>query len=113
MAGYVADLYAKPLTLTRRQGGEQAVATPNRLFEAVMETGRKGLFVQRFKGLGEMNPEQLWETTLNPDNRMLLQVKVEHSEEAEEAFSTLMGDIVEPRREFIQQNALKVENLDA
>ena len=78
-----------------------------------MEAGRKGVSVQRFKGLGEMNPDQLWETTLDPDNRTLLQVKVNDIDEAEEVFSTLMGGVVEPRRDFIQENALKVSNLDA
>ncbi len=111
MAGYIAELYKAPLNL-HRKNDERVIATPNRLFDAIMEIGRKGIAVQRFKGLGEMNPDQLWDTTLNPENRTLLQVKVEHSEEAEQAFSTLMGDLVEPRRDFIVSNALKVENLD-
>jgi DNA gyrase subunit B len=78
----------------------------------VIEIGSKGIDIQRYKGLGEMNPEQLWATTLDPSVRTLLQVKVNHVDEAEEIFSTLMGDLVEPRREFIQQNALNVANLD-
>lgn len=92
---------------------ETVVSTPSLLFEAIMEAGRKGMSIQRFKGLGEMNPDQLWETTLDPDNRTLLQVKINDVDEAEEVFSTLMGGIVEPRRDFIQANALKVSNLDA
>jgi len=86
---------------------------PVDLVEAIFEIGKIGLSLQRYKGLGEMNPEQLWETTLNPENRSLLQVKVDHLDAAEETFSTLMGDIVEPRRDFIQTNAMKVSNLDA
>ena len=85
---------------------------PRTLLEAVYEAGRKGISMQRYKGLGEMNPDQLWETTLNRDVRTLLQVKIGDLTEADEIFSKLMGDVVEPRREFIQENALSVSNLD-
>jgi DNA gyrase subunit B len=89
-----------------------AITLPSQLLEAVLATGRKGLSISRYKGLGEMNAEQLWETTLDPDNRILLQVKVEDADVTDEIFTRLMGDVVEPRREFIQQNALNVANLD-
>ena len=103
--------YASPVKFTRK-GAEVTVHTPAQLFQAIMDIGRKGLSSQRFKGLGEMNPEQLWETTLDPTKRTLLQVSVADASDADEAFSTLMGDVVEPRRDFIQSNALKVINLD-
>ncbi len=91
---------------------DRAISGPTALLETVLENGRKGLSIQRYKGLGEMNPEQLWQTTLDPNSRRLLQVKISHDDEVEEVFSTLMGDVVEPRREFIQANAHKVANLD-
>ncbi len=110
-AEMVAKDFASPVTLERKQVITTA-QSPAGLFNTVMDIGRKGLSFQRFKGLGEMNPEQLWETTLDPDNRILLQVEVGHTEEADDTFTTLMGDVVEPRRNFIQENALQVENLD-
>ncbi len=125
-----AELYARPAQLVRAgdasadedepgEGEEEivvsaddAITRPTELLDAVLAAGRKGLSVQRYKGLGEMNAEQLWETTLDPDNRALLQVKVEDADVTDEIFTRLMGDVVEPRREFIQDNALNVANLD-
>ena len=91
---------------------ETMVAGPASAFDRILAQGRKGLSIQRFKGLGEMNPEQLWKTTLDPQVRTLLQVRVGDAEDAAQVFSTLMGDVVEPRRDFIVGNALKVANLD-
>ena len=97
-----ADTKGKPVPVSR----------PSELLEAVLAAGRKGLSIQRYKGLGEMNAEQLWETTLDPSNRSLLRVEVAQADVADEIFTRLMGDVVEPRREFIQDNALSVANLD-
>src|SRR6516225_9794968 len=105
------EVYEGSGTLTARDK-TYPITGPVTLVEAVMELGRRGIDVQRYKGLGEMNPEQLWETTLDPEVRSLLQVKINHADSAEETFSTLMGDLVEPRRDFIQANALSVANLD-
>ncbi|MBN8292308.1 DNA topoisomerase (ATP-hydrolyzing) subunit B [Rhodobacter sp. NTK016B] len=105
-------VYRDASSLVRRER-HQNIYGPTDLLNAMLEEGERGLSLQRYKGLGEMNPNQLWETTLDPDARTLLQVKVDDVAEADDIFSKLMGDIVEPRREFIQKNALSVENLDA
>jgi DNA gyrase subunit B len=105
------EVYREPSRLVRKDR-EQPVHGPSGLLKAILEEGEKGLTLQRYKGLGEMNPEQLWETTLDPEARTLLQVKIDDLAEADDIFTKLMGDVVEPRREFIQQNALSVENLD-
>ncbi len=111
MAKELQENYERPATLTRKDDSVR-IAGPMDLLATVLKLGQKGLSVQRYKGLGEMNPEQLWETTLDPDARTLLQVQVKELDDADEVFSTLMGDVVEPRREFIQSNALNVVNLD-
>ena len=95
-----------------RKDREQLIHGPTELLSAILTEGEKGLTLQRYKGLGEMNPDQLWETTLDPAARVLNQVKIDDLAEADDIFTKLMGDVVEPRREFIQQNALSVENLD-
>ena len=111
MVGDLQEAYGKPAVLETKDS-QDTIDGPTKLSELIQQIGKKGLAVNRYKGLGEMNPDQLWETTLDPNQRTLLQVKVNHSEEAAEVFSTLMGDVVEPRRDFIQENALKVANLD-
>lgn len=105
------EFYAKPAVL-KTKDGDIPVQGPVSLAEAIFRIGKKGIAINRYKGLGEMNPEQLWETTLDANVRRLLQVKITHQDEAEQVFSCLMGDVVEPRRDFIQTNALNVANLD-
>ncbi|NNU58985.1 DNA topoisomerase (ATP-hydrolyzing) subunit B [Ochrobactrum soli] len=111
VAGRMSETFAEPPML-RRKDRSDVLSGPMALLDAVFVTGRKGLTLQRYKGLGEMNAEQLWETTLDPNVRSLLQVKVTDATDADSLFSRLMGDEVEPRREFIQENALSVANLD-
>nr|WP_156423879.1 DNA topoisomerase (ATP-hydrolyzing) subunit B [Erythrobacter sp. YT30] len=135
LAGPQADAYEQPVQLVKASdapdeseagsddagdetdatpaiSGDNAITRPTQLLDAVFTAGRKGLSISRYKGLGEMNAEQLWETTLDPEHRVLLQVKVEDADVTDEIFTRLMGDVVEPRREFIQDNALNVANLD-
>ncbi|MEO1468268.1 MAG: DNA gyrase subunit B, partial [Pseudomonadota bacterium] len=111
MSEALAETYDRPARLLRK-GGETPVRGPTELLDIIMAEGEKGVSVQRYKGLGEMNADQLWETTLDPDARTLLQVRVEQMTEADELFAKLMGDVVEPRRAFIQENALSVADLD-
>jgi DNA gyrase subunit B len=116
---WLREVFNKPVELLMERGRGDSARTsifihgPSALYEKIQEQGRKGLAIQRYKGLGEMNPEQLWETTLDPNARTLLKVRVEDAQKADDLFSTLMGDVVEPRREFIQDNALRVRNVDA
>ena len=133
LAGEEAEVYAAPSRLVRMAApaaepteteaeaedeaatpvrGGDAITRPSQLVDAVFAAGRKGLSIQRYKGLGEMNAEQLWETTLDPNHRLLLQVKIEDADVTDEILTRLMGDVVDPRREFIQENALNVANLD-
>lgn len=111
MTQALQETYAQPARLIRKDR-ELPIYGPLDLLAAIFLEGEKGLSLQRYKGLGEMNPEQLWETTLDPVARTMLQVRIDDVAEAEDLFTKLMGDVVEPRREFIQQNALSVENLD-
>jgi DNA gyrase subunit B len=105
MAADLQAVYLKAGTITRKDETRE-IRSPSQLLEAIFDWGRKGMTLQRYKGLGEMNAEQLWETTLDENVRTLLQVKVQHADEAEDLFTKLMGEVVEPRREFIQDNAL-------
>ena len=104
-------LKAFPVQVINDQQPQQ-IQTPGELLDFFMEEGKKGLAIQRYKGLGEMNPLQLWQTTMNPENRTLLQIRVEDMVEADGMFTILMGDKVEPRRDFIYQHALEVRELD-
>jgi DNA gyrase subunit B len=106
----IRELDQPPLVVV--DGGETIVATRDALVDHILAEGKKGITISRYKGLGEMNADELWETTMEPATRTLLQVRLEDDEVAENIFTTLMGDAVEPRRQFIEDNALNVRNLD-
>jgi DNA gyrase subunit B len=108
----IAGLHRGPCTISDGTGKEIVTRTLEEFVRVVMDSAKDGASVQRYKGLGEMNPEQLWETTMNPETRTLLKVTMEDAVGADEMFTVLMGDAVEPRREFIERNALDVVNLD-
>ncbi|MBX3532399.1 MAG: DNA gyrase subunit B, partial [Rhizobiaceae bacterium] len=110
-AASLRQIYGRQAVLKRKEA-QETISGPRALLDAIFNAGRKGISLQRYKGLGEMNAEQLWETTLDPNARSLLQVKVTDATDADSLFARLMGDEVEPRREFIQDNALSVANLD-
>ncbi len=110
-AAQLQEIYARPAKL-RRKDSDSVIHGPTSLLEAIFSVGRKGITTQRYKGLGEMNPDQLWETTLDANVRSLLKVQIRELDEADDIFTKLMGDTVEPRRDFIRDNALNVANLD-
>ncbi len=109
--GYMKELGKPPYTITTKDGPKDLKSTTE-LYNYIFEAARKGLSIQRYKGLGEMNPQQLWETTMDSDKRTLLQVTIEDSVQADEIFTILMGDQVEPRKDFIVKHALEARNID-
>ena len=111
MTSGLQEVYGTTAFLVRKDR-EQPIHAPTELLDAVMREGEKGLSLQRYKGLGEMNPEQLWETTMNPESRTLLQVDSDNAAEADDIFTMLMGEKVGPRKDFIKTEARKVRNLD-